>query len=53
MPSFKSKNSSSLSRKKHDGDIFTPTIHKWLRGQNMSLEIGLIELTEPSDTFNY
>ena len=53
VPSFKSVDSSSLSRKKYDGDNFTPTSCKWLRGQNTLVGIGLIELTDPSDTLNY
>ena len=52
-PRFKSINSSSLSRKKYDGDNFIPTTRKRLRGQNTLVAIGLIELTEPSDTLNY
>ena len=52
VPSFISKNSSSLSRKKYDGGNFTPTPCKRLCGQNTSVGIGLIELTEPSDTLN-
>ena len=36
-------NSSSQFREKDDGDSFTPTLRKQLRGQ----------LTEPSDTLNY
>ena len=46
-------NSSSQSRKKYDGDNFTPTPRKRLQGQNTSVGIGLIELNEPSDTLNY
>ena len=61
VPSFKSINGSSLSRTKYDGDSFTPTPSKqlrpnpckWVCGQNTSVGIGLIELTEPSDTLNY
>ena len=53
LPSFKSINSSSLSRKKYDGDNFTPTTRNRLRGQNMPVGIRLIELTEPSGTLNY
>ena len=46
VPSFKSiNNSSSLSRKNLMGII--------LQGQNTLVSIGLIELTEPSDTLNY
>ena len=33
--------------------IVTPTLRKRLRGQNMSMKLGLIELTELSDTLNY
>ena len=52
VPSYQLINSGPLSRKKCecDGDNFTPTPHKRLRGQNMPVEIRLIELTEPSDT---
>ena len=39
-------------KKKYDGDNFTPTLCKQLRGQNASVGIGLIELTGPSDTFS-
>ena len=53
VPSFKSINSISLSRKKYDGDNFTPIPQKQSRGQNTSVGIGLIELTEPSDRLNY
>ena len=53
VPSFKSMNSSFLSRRKYDGDHFTTILCKWLKGQNTSVEIELIELTEPSATLNY
>ena len=53
VPSFKSINSSSLSRKKYDGENFTATSRKRARDQNASVEIRLIELIEPSDTSNY
>ena len=61
VPSFKSINGSSLSRTKYDGDSFTPTPVSdydltpcnWVSNQNTSVEIGIIELTEPSDTLNY
>ena len=54
FPSLKSSvNSSSLSRKKYDGGHFIPTFCQRLQGQNTSLRIGLIELTEHSDTLNY
>ena len=53
VQSFKSINSSSLSRKKYDGINFTPTISQQLHSQNASLVIGLIGITEPSDTLNY
>ena len=33
VPGFKSINSSSLSRKKYDGDNFTPIIYNQLGGQ--------------------
>ena len=52
VASFKSINSSSLCIKKYDGDNFTPTPCKRVKGQNTSMEIGLIELTEPY-TLNY
>ena len=48
-----SKNGSSLSRKKFDENNSTPTSRKRLRGQNTSVGIKLIELTEPSDTSHY
>ena len=52
--SFKSINSSFLSRKKkYDGDNFTPSPRKQLRGQKTSVRIGLIKLTELSDILNY
>ena len=47
VPSFKSINCNSLSRKKYYGGNFTPTPCQLLRGQNASVGIGLIELTEP------
>ena len=50
--SFKSINSSSVSRKKYE-DNFTPTPCKPLWCQNELVEIWLIELTEPSDPLNY
>ena len=53
MPSFKSINSSSLSRKKYDRDNFNTTPRKRLRGQNTSVWIRLIEHAEPYDTLNY
>ena len=53
VPSFESINSRSLSRKKYDGDNFTPSPRKRLWGQNKSVGIGLTELTKPSDTVNY
>ena len=53
MPSFKSINSSSLSRKKYIGGNFTHTLCQRLRGQNTLLGIWLIKLTEPSETLNY
>ena len=51
--SFKSINSSSLSRKKYDGDNFTSIPLQPLGGQNTSTGIGLTELTEPTDAFDY
>ena len=42
----------SLS-KENDRDNFTPTIHKQFQGQNTSVGIELIELTDPSDTLNH
>ena len=53
MPSFKSINNSSVSRKEHGGDNFTLNPRRRLRGQNISVGIWLIELTEPSDTLNF
>ena len=53
LPSFKSINSSSLSRKKYIGDNLTSTLCKRLRSQNISVEIRLIELTEPSKTLHF
>ena len=53
VSSFKSVNSSSLSRKKFDGDDFTPTSRKGLLVQSMSVVMRLTELAEPSDTLNY
>ena len=48
MPSFKSIKNSSLSPKKYDRHP-----PKGLRGQNTSVGIGSVELTEPSDISNY
>ena len=54
FPSLKSSvNSSSLSRKKYDGGNFIPAFCQRLQIQNTSLGIGLIELSEHSDTLNY
>ena len=53
VSSFNSMNSSSLSRKKYRKDDFTPTTRKRLRGQNTSVRIGLIKLTESSNTMSY
>ena len=53
VPSFKSTNICSLSRKRYDEGNFTPTLHQLSGVQNTSVVIYLIELTEPSDTFNY
>ena len=53
MISFNSNNSSSLSRKTHGGGNFSLRPRQRLQGQNKSVGIGLIELTEPSDTWNY
>ena len=50
---FRSMNSSSLSRKNYDGDNFTPIPRLQLQGQNTSAGLGLIKLTEPSDTLIY
>ena len=47
VPSFKSY------FKKYDRDNFTFNPHKQLPDQNMSVGIGLMEVTEPSDTLNY
>ena len=51
MPSFKSINCSCLSRKWCGN--FIPTSYQLLQDQRTSVGIGLIELTEPSYTFNY
>ena len=51
VSSFKPLNSSSLSSKKYEN--FNPIPGKRLQGQNVSVGIGLIELTEPFDTLNY
>ena len=53
VQSFKSINSISLYRKKYGGVNFTIILRQRLQGQNTSIGIGLIELTEPSDTLNY
>ena len=53
VPSSKSIKNSSLSRRKYDRGNFTLIPHQLLRGQNMSMGIGLIELSEPSDTLKY
>ena len=61
MPSFKSMKSSSLARKNLMGIIslpssvsgYDPTLCKRVSVQNTSVGIGLIELTESSDTLNY
>ena len=53
MESFKSINGSSLSRKKIDENNSTPTSRMRLRGQNTSVGIKLIEVTEPSDASHY
>ena len=45
-------NSSSLSKKKYDGDKFPLTPCKGLRDQSMLLGTGLIELTGPSHTLD-
>ena len=54
VPNFKSINSNPVSKTKceYDGDNFTPTLHKRLRGQSMLVGIRLIELTESTDTLN-
>ena len=49
---FRSINGSFLSRKKYGVVNFTPTPRQRLRGQNMSVGIGLFTLSEPSDTLN-
>ena len=55
VPSLKTINGSLLYKKRcdFDGDKFTSTPHKRLRGQNLPVGISLIELTDPSDTLNY
>ena len=50
---FQVNHNSSLSTKKHGGGNFTPTPRQWLRGQNTSVGMRLIGLTEPSDILNY
>ena len=40
-------------QKKYIGDNFTSTLCKRLRSQNISVEIRLIELTEPSKTLHF
>ena len=47
---FRTKNGNSLSWKKYGGDNFTFTLCQRFQGQNISMEIGLIKLTEPSVT---
>ena len=44
-PSFKSINSSALSRKKYDGDNFSPIFRQQLQSQNKSVGIGLVEFS--------
>ena len=53
VPTFKSINSRSLEVETYDGGNFAPTPRKRLRGQNTSVGIWLIELTEPSETLDY
>ena len=53
VPSFKSINSSFLSRKKYGGVNLTPIPRQQLGGQNTSMETWLTELTESSDISNY
>ena len=53
VPNFKSVNNNFLSRKKFYGRNCTFTVRQRLRDQKTSVEIGLIELTEPLDTLNY
>ena len=43
--SFKSINSSALSRKKYDGDNFSPIFRQQLQSQNKSVGIGLVEFS--------
>ena len=45
VSSFKSINSSSLSREKHDWNNFTLTLRKQFQGQIALVGLGLIELT--------
>ena len=42
----------SLSTKRYDGNNFTPTACKQLRGQNTLVEIRLLKITKPSDVLN-
>ena len=54
-PSFKLINKSYLSRK-NNGRVISPPLYflcLWIRGQNKSVGIGLIKLTEPTKTLNY
>ena len=53
LPSFKSKNSSFLSKKSMMRGNFTLDPRQRLQCQIISVGIGLIELTKPSDTLNY
>ena len=51
VPIFKSVNTSSLSKQKYSGGIFSPP-RQQLQGQNTSLGIGLIKLAKPTHTLN-
>ena len=53
VTSFKSLNSSSPSKERYDGDNLTSTLDLQLRGQNPSLGVGSIELTDHSYTLSY
>ena len=50
MPNFKSI---AVFCPKSKIGVISPPPRQWLRGQNTSAEIGLIELTKPSDTLSY
>ena len=53
VPSFKSINSCSPSKKRYDGDKLTSTLGLQLRGQNPLVGVRLIELTDHSYPLSY